>query len=378
MPDEQATERKEMTYMQTNKGASHKVKSKKPYEAPNFLDMLAYMRPQGSRYQGKFCRRFLEPVFGKPDLHGNYYMVIGDKPQVAFMSHHDTVHRGDGRQVVVIDGDFAKAPPTSSCLGADCTTGVYIMLRMIEAGIEGVYVVHASEEIGCLGAAALVKDFPSWMNHVKYAISFDRMGYSSVITHQTSMRTCSDEFARSLADILDLNYELDDTGVYTDSNEYVDFIPECTNISVGYFSQHTKNERQDLAFLEMLIQSLCSADWSKLVCKRVAGTMEYASYLRKDHKYKNYYNTYGLDDWDDIGDFRRPVSSVDYYDDPWSKEYGNPVKERTGNDLLDIMSIIQRYPAQVAEILQSYGYNYDGLLDDCVDLKEKQERRFRL
>lgn len=369
-----------MTYMTNSKGGT--PAQTKQYEAPNFIDMLAYRRPQGSRYQQKFCRRFLEPVFGKPDMHGNYYMVIGDKPRVAFMAHHDTVHRTDGRQNVLIDGDFVKVAGNSNCLGADCTTGVYIMLRMIEAGVQGVYVVHASEEIGCLGAAALVKDFPSWINHVDFAISFDRMGYDSIITHQTAMRTCSDEFARSLADILDLDYKLDDTGVYTDSNEYVDFIAECTNISVGYFSQHTSKERQDLAFLEALIQSLCEADWSQLVKKRVAGTQEYASYLysRKPRGgWGNYYGRY--DDWEDekdFGDFRRPVSSMDYYDDPWSKDYGNKVVNPTGDALKDLVSVIQRYPSQVAQILESYGYSYDGLLDDCVDLKEKWERRYRL
>lgn len=337
------------------------------YKAPNLLDMLAYKRPQKSKYQGKFCRRFLEPVFGKPDLHGNYYMIIGDRPRVAFMSHHDTVHTNDGRQVVVIDGDFVKAPSNSNCLGADCTTGVYIMLRMIEAKVPGVYVVHAAEEIGCLGSAALVKDFPSWMSHVDFAISFDRMGYDSIITHQTSMRTCSDEFAQSLADILDLGFKADDTGVYTDSNEYTDFISECTNISVGYFNQHSKNEKQDLVFLEVLIQQLCDADWSKLVAKRVAGTQEYVSYARKGRsmKHNDYYKSYE----------RRPISSVDYYNDPWSQDYGR-VESDEGIDIDNLVKVIKRYPQEVAQLLESFGYSPDGLLDDCINISHKSEHYY--
>jgi len=326
----------------------------KTYVAPNFIDMLAYKRPDGSRYQKKFCRRFLEPVFGKPDDHGNYTLTIGVKPRVAFMSHHDTVHHTDGRQIVQIMDDHAFSTG-NDCLGADCTTGIYIMLRMIEEGVPGVYVVHAGEEIGCVGSSALVKDFPAWIGQVDAAISFDRKGYTSIITHQMGARTCSDAFADSLADILDMSMVKDSTGAYTDSNEYVDYISECTNISVGYFNQHTKKESQDLVFLEYLIQSLVVADWSKLVFKRALGAVEYASYDKGPYK-------------------GRKISSYDYYDDPWNDCYLIGQEESPCGD---IKSVMKRYPDQVAQILQSYGYSADGLLDDCVDLKEKWQRNFR-
>ena len=331
-----------------------KTVTKKSYIAPNFIDMLGYKRPEGSRYQKKFCRRFLEPVFGKPDAHGNYTLSVGDKPRIAFMAHHDTVHHSDGRQVVQIMDDHVYSSG-NDCLGADCTTGIYIMLRMIEENISGIYVVHAGEEIGCVGSSALVKDFPAWIGQVDAAISFDRKGYTSIITHQMGARTCSDAFADSLADILDMSMVKDSTGAYTDSNEYVDYISECTNISVGYFNQHTKKESQDLVFLEYFIQALIDADWSQLVFKRAIGVVEYSSY--------------------DIGPYKsgRKVPTHDYYDDPWNDKYLLDEEPDCG----DIKSVMKRYPDQVAQILQSYGYSADGLLDDCVDLKEKWQRNFR-
>jgi len=325
----------------------------KTYVAPNFIDMLAYKRPDGSRYQKKFCRRFLEPVFGKPDVYGNYTLILGDNPRVAFMSHHDTVHHSDGRQIVQIMDDHVFSSG-NDCLGADCTTGIYIMLRMIEESVPGVYVVHAGEEIGCVGSSALVKDFPAWIGQVDAAISFDRKGYTSIITHQMGARTCSDAFADSLADILDLSMVKDTTGAYTDSNEYIDYISECTNISVGYFNQHTKKESQDLVFLEYLIQALVVADWSKLVFKRALGAVEYSTYDKGPYKAV------------------RKVSTYDYYDDPWNDSYLDDEP-----DCGDIKSVMKRYPDQVAQILQSYGYSADGLLDDCIDLKEKWQRNFR-
>lgn len=348
-----------MTFdMTKNRGTATqttKTTTVKAYIAPNFIDMLAYKRPDGSRYQKKFCRRFLEPVFGKPDAHGNYTLVVGTKPRVAFMSHHDTVHHTDGRQIVQIMDDHAFSTG-NDCLGADCTTGIYIMLRMIEENVPGVYVVHAGEEIGCVGSSALVKDFPAWIGQVDAAISFDRKGYTSIITHQMGARTCSDAFADSLADILDLSMVKDTTGAYTDSNEYIDYISECTNISVGYFNQHTKKESQDLVFLEYLIQALVVADWSKLVFKRAIGAVEYSTYDKGPYKAV------------------RKVSTYDYYDDPWNDCYLIGEDESACGD---IKSVMKRYPDQVAQILQSYGYSADGLLDDCIDLKEKWQRNFR-
>ena len=162
---------------------------------------------------------------GKPDAHGNYTLIIGDKPRVSFMAHHDTVHRVGGKQKLELTSDnliFSDA----NCLGADCTTGVWLITEMIKAKIEGVYVVHAGEEIGCKGSSALVKERPAWIKHVDAAISFDRKGMSSIITHQMGMRTASEAFSKSFAEAVNLDMVSDDGGSYTDSNEYAYVISE--------------------------------------------------------------------------------------------------------------------------------------------------------
>ena len=116
----------------------------------SYIEMLRYMRPDGHDCTKAFAERFLQPIFGDPDDYGNYTLIIGDKPNISFMSHYDTVHSDGGFQTVSVDGDIVTSD--ADCLGADCTTGIYIMLNMIEARVPGVYVVHAAEEIGCLGS----------------------------------------------------------------------------------------------------------------------------------------------------------------------------------------------------------------------------------
>lgn len=243
------------------------------------LDMLRYCRPEGSLHQAAFCNRFLEPVFGHPDRFGNYIKVVGSHPRVAFMAHHDTVHHDSGLQIVAIDDDdFITS--NSNCLGADCTTGVWLILEMLAAPNPqpGVYVIHAGEEIGCKGSRAItdnLKLYP-WIEDLDAAISFDRRGQDSVVTHQIGKRTCSDAFALSLIDILDIpGLKPDPKGVYTDSNEYAFAVSECTNISVGYEHQHSSREFQDLNFALVLRDALLAADFSRLTIARDRSTDEF-------------------------------------------------------------------------------------------------------
>lgn len=243
------------------------------------IEMLQWKRPGSSDFATKmFADKYLRPVFGAPDDFGNFVHIIKDgdvEPDLCFTAHYDTVHSNGGFQDVEIIKDVVSVPD-SDCLGADCTTGIYLILEMIDAGIPGVYVIHADEESGCKGSRALVASEPDWLFNLNAVISFDRYGDTSVVTHQMGARTASDNFARSFASALDLpTLTPDSSGVYTDSNEYADVVPECTNISVGYYNQHTSRETQDLVFLEQLRLSLLNADWSKIVIERDPSITEF-------------------------------------------------------------------------------------------------------
>lgn len=326
----------------------------------SLVDMLRYRRPEGSETQRIFCERYLKPAMGEPDAHGNYIKLInypnGGAPYLCFTAHHDTVHKTDGMQHLVVNGDKVMATD-SNCLGADCTTGIWLVLEMIHAKIPGIYVVHAGEEIGCVGSKALVKDHPSWLDHTKAVISFDRKGEESVITHQMGYRTASDAFAVSFAEALNLqSLRPDNTGVYTDSNEYVDVVGECTNISVGYLDQHTSKESQDMFFAYFLREHLLKADWEKLVFEREPGTFE----VEHSRFYQGRY-------------------SYNYYDDDWDYPYG-PSKTRKGYSLLnargqlkgrnetELLDVIKEYPDEVAEILDEWGVDSTYLLEQIEQL----------
>jgi hypothetical protein len=81
----------------------------------------------------------------------------------------------------------------------------------------------------------------------------------------------------SLADALDMNMKPDRFGTYTDSLEYADVVPECTNISVGYYDQHTSKESQDLYHAQILLERLIEARWDTLAIFRDPDHLEYTT-----------------------------------------------------------------------------------------------------
>jgi hypothetical protein len=85
-----------------------------------------------------------------------------------------------------------------------------------------------------------------------------------VITHQMCGRCCSDEFAKALCDQLGMRHEPCDGGTFTDSANYVDLIPECTNISAGYLNEHTRHETLNQRYLSQLLDAMCQVDWEGL------------------------------------------------------------------------------------------------------------------
>jgi hypothetical protein len=296
----------------------------------DLIQMLKWMRPANSATLDLFNEIYLYPVFDEVDDHGNFIHTInnpdGSAPNLLFTAHNDTVHSHDGIQDIVVKDNLITAV-NSDCLGADCTTGIWLILEMIRAKIPGVYVIHDSEEVGCVGSRALVKDFPMWLADIDAVISFDRKGDNSVVTHQIGYRTASDEFARSFADALNMpTLKPDSGGVFTDSNEYMDVVKECTNISVGYYNQHTANEVQDLVFLAQLRDALIMADWSKLVFARDPKE----AYDRYD-SYKSQFDT--------------RFAQGDYEKD-------------------QLLYMVQEYPEDIAEYLYNLGFSSDAIAEE--------------
>ena len=237
--------------------------------------MLQYRRGHGSEGERVFTKKYIAPyaptVFNAPNGETLAYVieVKGLNPKTLFSCHVDTVHsRAEPSpilQKVIHDkasGLFYK--DDGEPLGADDAAGIWIMLGMIDAGVAGTYIFHRGEEVGGVGSRGMVEHHKDFLSGFDYAIAFDRRGTSDIITTQGCGRCCSDEFAHALAGALNrvealFTYRPDDTGIFTDTANYRRIIPECTNVSVGYENEHSKEEMLDAWHVEQLRDALIKA-----------------------------------------------------------------------------------------------------------------------
>lgn len=235
-------------------------------------EMLTYRRPHNSAGEAAFVKRFITDVYEHRTLGPmeNIIITVGRDSHTLFSCHTDTVHRDDEKQKLVFDSvknHFYKKDGMP--LGADDGAGVWLLLEMIDAGVPGTYVFHRGEERGGIGSSWMAKDADEWLEQFDRAVAFDRKATHSVITHQGWGRCCSDEFAEALAEALNLThddfmYMPDDTGVFTDTANYTELISECTNVSCGYYQEHTASEYVDVGHLEQLRDACLKIDWEAL------------------------------------------------------------------------------------------------------------------
>ena len=236
----------------------------------------------------------LPPVlkgFTSVDGAGNLHVdnrVAGSR--TLFIAHVDTVHREVGANKIRKTASmwYADGAP----LGADDGAGCAMLMHLIHADVKGYYIFSQGEECGGIGAKYLEQTNKTLLAQFDRAIAFDRRGTDSIISHQGWGRCASDTFCQALADALNLHddnlmYAPDDTGVYTDTAEFVDIIPECTNISVGYNSEHSQQESLNIAHFQLLADAVLRVDWDKLPTDRDPTVPEY-----KTTKYGT-----GLDNW---------------------------------------------------------------------------------
>jgi hypothetical protein len=182
-----------------------------------------------------------------------------------------------------------------SVLGADDKVGCYMLLRMIDAKVPGLYVFHVGEERGCIGSKNLLQNNAEVLKGLKSCIAFDRMDYTDVIALQRNGRCSSIQYSNELAKQLNRfmppfsQYVGNIQGVFTDSAIYYETIPECINISVGYFRQHTSEEHFDNVWLEThLIPAVIGVPWDTLEIHR-----DPAPVKAKTYDNSSYYRAYG-------------------------------------------------------------------------------------
>lgn len=241
-----------------------------------FIDLTDYTYYLGNEHEllPKLPKELVE------DSQGNYYMEIGESESM-FCAHLDTA--AWEKEKVTHDvfktkgGDTGIGTSGDTILGADDKAGVVILLNMIEHNIPGLYYFFIGEESGGVGSKGIVRREPGKFEKYKRCVAFDRRDYGSIITKQMGRVCCSGEFADALITEFaksKMPHKQDPFGIYTDSANFVDIIPECTNISVGYFNEHSVSELLNITYLEELCEAVLQVNWEALPTVREVNSLD--------------------------------------------------------------------------------------------------------
>lgn len=324
---------------------------KTPLAATALMDILSYNRAGRSGGEKTVIEKYIEALDGVArDDYGNYWLEVrkpnGERAASLFTAHTDTVHTVMDEphfKLAIRDGILRRRD--GGVLGADDGTGVWILLNMIAQRVPGIYAFFRDEESGGKGSSYAATHQVVDLSHIKRCVSFDRKATSHVITHQSRGRCCSDAFANALAAALNgtgfgFAFQPNDGGTFTDSANFMDAIPECTNLSVGYYDQHLSTECQDLTFASRLALAVARIDWEALPTERDPKAID----EDEDNWWESYYSR---------SRHRFLGGTLDDSEDP---------------DRDRMVRLIERYADEVAELLITQGWTAQDLEDEIISL----------
>lgn len=160
-------------------------------------------------------------------------------------------------------------------LGADDRAGVYAIIRILEQGYRPHVIFTLGEEIGGIGAKAIVKKFKKCpIDDVKALIQLDRRGSNDCVFYD-----CDNE--DFLKYIESFGFE-EDFGSFTDISIIA---PQwgiaAVNLSIGYYNEHTNYEflncNELYSTINKVINILDKSD-----------SMEYYKYIPRKYVYTCY------------------------------------------------------------------------------------------
>lgn len=192
--------------------------------------------------------RVLAKYFDSPQIHAttDYIYAVGDLP-VALVAHLDTVHKDPPQNIYHDQSKGVIWCPEG--LGADDRAGVYSIINILEAGYRPSVIFTTGEEIGGLGAKALVDDFKKPLSSLLFMIELDRQGKNDAVYYDCG----NEEFEEFIS-----RY-----GFITDWGTFSDIAVigpvwdvAAVNLSIGYFDEHTLVERLNYRYMFKTIKSV--------------------------------------------------------------------------------------------------------------------------
>ncbi len=161
------------------------------------------------------------------------FILCQGKSPIMIVCHMDTVFKTPPTRIFYDQKQEVMWSPEG--LGADDRAGVFLVWKLVQAGLRPHLCLTTGEEWGGIGAEALINYLPTCPYNIKYIVELDRQGTNDCVFYNCA----NDEFESFIE-----NY-----GFVTDFGTFTDISVICpkwgiagVNLSVGYFHEHTFQE----------------------------------------------------------------------------------------------------------------------------------------
>ena len=191
---------------------------------------------------------FLKKFYKNVIYTNNYLLAFGDIP-IALVAHMDTVHPTIPREIFLDQEKEVMWSPQG--LGADDRAGVYAIIAIVKRGLRPNIILTTDEEIGGLGAAALIRSFEKspFSGQLKFIIELDRAHKNDCVFYNCDNKDFVD-YISSFGFVFEY-------GTFTDISIIAPkWKVAAVNLSVGYYQEHSLGEHLVLPQLEETINKV--------------------------------------------------------------------------------------------------------------------------
>lgn len=265
----------------------------------DLIKLYSFYSPHGSEGETQICDWLVEKLkqFGVDvQRDGNAIWHFKKGNRLLLSAHLDQVktngpavhfYKTPENTIIAYNKDWQR-----TSLGADDKNGVWLILKMAEAGKNFDFIISEGEEVGCVGIEKIEEHIKE--STADFAIVLDRKGNTDILKGGSSDTYC-DTLAGCLRNYWNNNcqgnnYEVT-TGSISDTRVICKY-KESVNLSVNYEGAHTKNESTDWEGLQKTLRNLGFV---------YNGFKHYPTdpsvYVKKEYKYK--YDKEESDFWRD-------------------------------------------------------------------------------
>ena len=258
--------------------------------------------------------------YGYEPINGDGFLFAKGNIPVLLTAHMDTVHDELVRKFYVIkrkDGNHIITSPQG--IGGDDRCGIYIVLKVLDAGFKPDILFCEDEEKGGKGSGKFIRTeyIDDLVNH-KYMIELDRANSDDAVFYDCDNK----EFTEYIETETGFN---EAWGSFSDISNLAPVAHvAAVNLSVGYYHAHTVREEvvwEEMMKTEKIVEKLLTAIDDCKSYEYIEGYSRYSYYGGERSYYKYGYSNLTSNKGDDDKDFTKGNTSA--LSKPYSyDEYG--------------------------------------------------------